>query len=99
MIAVGEAKYDSKTHETILSELYRLGAPSKLPIRGRSEEEAYNICDGFATSHFFQSCRRLLRAFIPSELGSHLKFRVIQVFWGAVYELIVSSSYDILQRC
>ena len=99
LVAVGQAKDDNQTHETILTEHHHgPGAPSKIRIRGRSEKEASHVCHDFATSHFFQRFRRLLNAFIPNELGSDLTFGAIQVFWGAVYELIVSFSFDLFTK-
>ena len=91
-IATRPADNDSNFHQIILSELYEPDAQGKLWIRGRSEEESCRIYNSFGTNEFLKNCRRILRAFVPSELGSHhSKFGVIQVFWGAVYELVVSS--------
>ena len=96
-IAARPADNDSNFHQTVLSELYKSGAQGKLRIRGRSEEEIY---DSSGTNEFINSCRRILRAFIPSELGSvHSKFGVIQLFWGAVFELAVSSDRRISSGC
>ena len=91
-IAVRPADNDPTFHQTVLSALYEPGAQGKLWIRGRSEQESYKINDSLGTNEFRKNCRIILRAFIPSELGSHdSKFGVIQIFWGAIYELVVSS--------
>ena len=91
-IAVRPADNDQTFHQTVLPALYEPGAQGKLWIRGRSEQESYKIYDNLGNNEFLKNCRRILRAFIPSELGSHeSKFGVIQIFWGAIYELVVSS--------
>ena len=90
-IAARPADNGSNFHQAVLSELYEPGAQGKLKIRGRSEEESYKIYDSSGTNEFLKNCRRILRAFIPSELGHQSNFGVIRIFWGAVFEIVVSS--------
>ena len=99
LIATRRAKGDLEDHEIVLPEFEELRSPSKIRLRARDDRDAHNACFDFETRRFFTRCRRLLRAFVPSELESrYLSIGVIGVFWGAVHERLVIPSFDSSKR-